>query len=104
MVQDNTCDVLTSMDLYLCPAVLLIAEGESNILKSSREAAASDDWATIVMGQWSMVCRNPPTPIPRRLDALDDRDRTWRRRAHTHGVAVFQRVLQAKRHRVHANF
>src|SRR5215203_7560749 len=95
MMQYHVVDLTVAMDLDLCPAVLLIAKGETNILETSGKTATacSGRW-TMVHGRWSNVGLIPPKTISRRFNALHYTDRTRRRRTHAHRVAVTQCVLQ----------
>src|SRR5215204_1897852 len=89
MMQHHVVDLTVAVDLDLCPAVLLIAKGETNIFETGGEAATTcGGRRTMVHGRWSTVGPIPPKTISRRLDALHHAHRARRRRAHAHRVAI----------------
>ncbi len=103
VMQHHTLDLAVAVDLDLCPAVLLVAEGEADVLEAGGKAATAD------RGPWTVHRFPSSVLIPakllcRRLNTLHHADRARRRCAHAHCVAIPQRVLQAELHRVHAKF
>src|SRR4030095_9340835 len=75
----------------LCPAVVLIAKGETNIFESSRETFAAFQMRCAAF--FFFLFFLPFKPITRNFYTFRHAHRAWRRCSHTHWVTIFQCVL-----------
>ena len=78
VMQYHALNLPIPVDFNLCPAVLLIAEGEAYILKARGKSTST---LNMIRKIFFLPFAFPLDSLPGRLDALDHGDRTWRRRA-----------------------
>src|SRR5581483_6345831 len=100
-------DFGVAVNFDLRPAIFLIAKREADVLEAGGKAKAS----TVDGGRWTLFSvsglRSAVFPTGFFRGGLDDLRyayRIWGGRAYSHRLPIFERVLQAEFHRVHAKF